>query len=87
MVGLAAPAVSSGAVHRETFFSAPIDTEPYEAEQKYQVLIPDGRQAPAGKGGWITAMDSDVVGERSGTVKALPIQDAVSYTHLTLPTN
>ena len=91
-VGLAAPAVAAGAVHREAYFSAPIDTEPYEAEQQYQLLLPDGHHAPGGKGGWITAMDSDVVGERSATAHELPIQDVMvhhlvfgSLTHLRAP--
>ena len=91
-VGLAAPAVASGAVHREAYFSAPIDTEPYEAEQKYQVLLPDGRQAPGGKGGWITSMDSDVVDTKDPLAKALPIQDVMihhlvygSFTHIKAP--
>ena len=70
-VGLAAPAAAAGAVHREAYFSAPINTKPYEAEQKYQLLGADGKKAPAA-GGWITSMDSDVVSDPSPTVRRFP---------------
>ena len=90
-VGLAAPAAAAGAVHREAYFSAPINTKPYEAEQKYQLLGADGKKAPAA-GGWITSMDSDVVSDPSPTARALPIQDVMihhlvygSYIHRNAP--
>lgn len=77
-VGLAAPAAAAGAVHREAYFSAPINTKPYEAEQKYELLRGDGKKAPA-KGGWITSMDSDVVSNPSALAPALPIQEVMIH--------
>jgi hypothetical protein len=90
-VALVAPATSSAATHHGVYFSQPIDTEPYEAEQKYQGLRPDGTHAPP-QGGWITAIDSDVVDTPSGKARALPIQDVMihhlvlqSFTHFKAP--
>jgi plastocyanin len=77
---LAAPA--QAAEQKMTFYSDPIDVDPYTGEQHVVPMPADGEHAPADPG-WITSIQVDVVKKRSERAKALSIQDVMIH-HIVL---